>query len=183
MKTWLKTCALLVIGLAAICIIGCGEGVEQEIDPVVFVSASPQIGSDILGDATITLTFDRTPVDVNVSARGATTKISKTVASGETVTIHGPFEIGQLNLIVTWRDGMTRLAYTVTETPTEEPSESVEEPSESVEEPSESVEEPSQPVDEPVATDGKPITVTDATFKAVVLNAEMPVVVEFGAVW
>ena len=176
MKTWLKTYALLVIGLAAICFIGCGEDVEQEINPVVFVSASPQIGSDIVGDDTITLTFDRTPVDVNVSAGGATTRISKTVASGETVTIHGPFEIGELNLTVTWRDGTTTLAYTVTETPPEEPAQSVEEPSQPVE-------EPSQPINEPVATDGKPVTVTDATFKAVVLNAEMPVVVELGAVW
>ncbi len=36
---------------------------------------------------------------------------------------------------------------------------------------------------EPVATDGKPITVTDATFEAVVLDAELPVVLEFWAVW
>ena len=35
----------------------------------------------------------------------------------------------------------------------------------------------------PIATDGKPITVTDATFEDVVLNAEMPVVVELRAEW
>ena len=32
-------------------------------------------------------------------------------------------------------------------------------------------------------TDGKPITVTDATFDTVVLEAELPVVLELGAEW
>ena len=40
-------------------------------------------------------------------------------------------------------------------------------------------EEPS----EPIATNGKPITVTDATFDTVVLEAELPVVLELGAEW
>ena len=35
----------------------------------------------------------------------------------------------------------------------------------------------------PIQTDGKPITVTDATFEDVVLNAEMPIVVELRAEW
>ena len=82
MKTLLRTCVLLIIGLVAIYTAGCGEDVEQEIDPVA---------------------FDTEPT------RG----------------------------------------------------------------------EPS----DPVATDGKPITVTDATFEAVVLDAELPVVLEFWAVW
>ena len=34
-----------------------------------------------------------------------------------------------------------------------------------------------------IPTDGKPITVTDATFEAVVLNAETPVMLELGAEW
>ncbi len=42
---------------------------------------------------------------------------------------------------------------------------------------------PSDPDNEPIATDGKPITVTDATFEDVVLKAEMPVVVELRAEW
>lgn len=36
---------------------------------------------------------------------------------------------------------------------------------------------------EPVETDGKPIEVTDQTFKPRVLDSELPVVVEFGADW
>lgn len=82
MKTLFRTCVLLIIGFVAIYTAGCGEDVEQEIDPVA---------------------FDTEP----------------------------------------------------------------------------SREEPS----EPVAADGKPITVTDATFEAVVLDAELPVVLEFWAVW
>ena len=34
-----------------------------------------------------------------------------------------------------------------------------------------------------VSTDGKPITVTDATFDTVVLEAELPIVLELGAEW
>ena len=36
---------------------------------------------------------------------------------------------------------------------------------------------------DPVNTDGKPVTITDATFKANVLEAELPVVLEFEADW
>ena len=36
---------------------------------------------------------------------------------------------------------------------------------------------------EPIVTDGKPITVTDETFDTVVLEAELPVVLELGAEW
>ena len=34
-----------------------------------------------------------------------------------------------------------------------------------------------------VSTDGKPVTVTDETFDTVVLEAELPVVLELGAEW
>ena len=86
MKTLFRTCVLLIIGLVAIYTAGCGEDVEQEIDPVA---------------------FDTEPARQEPSERG----------------------------------------------------------------------------NEPIATDGKPITVTDAAFKAVVLDAELPVVLEFWAVW
>ena len=50
---------------------------------------------------------------------------------------------------------------------------------------------PDEPVEEldeeihpdPVNTDGKPVVITDATFKTEVLEAELPVVLEFEAVW
>ena len=48
----------------------------------------------------------------------------------------------------------------------------------------EPVEEPEEQVNpDPVNTDGKPVTITDATFKTDVLDAELPVVLEFGADW
>ena len=48
----------------------------------------------------------------------------------------------------------------------------------------EPVEEPEEQVNpDPVNTDGKPVTITDATFNAKVLEAELPVVLEFEADW
>ncbi len=48
----------------------------------------------------------------------------------------------------------------------------------------EPVEEPEEEVNpDPVNTDGKPVVITDATFKTDVLDAELPVVLEFGADW
>ena len=35
----------------------------------------------------------------------------------------------------------------------------------------------------PIQTDGQPVAVTDATFESVVLDAELPVVLELGAEW
>ena len=48
----------------------------------------------------------------------------------------------------------------------------------------EPVEEPEAHVNpDPVNTDGKPVVITDATFKTEVLDAELPVVLEFEADW
>ena len=48
----------------------------------------------------------------------------------------------------------------------------------------EPVEEPEEEINpDPVNTDGKPVTITDATFKTEVLEAELPVVLEFEADW
>ena len=48
----------------------------------------------------------------------------------------------------------------------------------------EPIEEPEEAVNpDPVNTDGKPVTITDATFNAKVLDAELPVVLEFEADW
>ena len=158
MKTSLRTCALLIIGWIAIYTMGCAENVEPEIDPVVFVSAAPSIGSDISAYDTITLTFDSTPTDISVSAF-PDTKIGKTVITGKIVTIQGPFALGALNLTVTWLDGQAALTYTVTS---------------------------ADPEDTNVAdgtSDGQPVEVTDETFTAIVLDAKLPVVLELRAVW
>lgn len=47
----------------------------------------------------------------------------------------------------------------------------------------EHVEEPEALNPDPVNADGKPVVITDATFKTEVLEAELPVVLEFEAVW
>ena len=168
MKTLFRTCALLITILVAVHIIGCGQDVTQEVESVAFVSASPDIGNNIAANDTITLTFDGTPQDVDIRAESGA-KVGKIVISGKTLTIHGPFTQGQLSLAVTWLSGTATLAYTVT-APNPEDTNSIDETEDNID----SV---------PIQTDGKPVTVTDATFKSVVLDAKLPVVLEFWAVW
>ena len=46
------------------------------------------------------------------------------------------------------------------------------------------IDETEAPVDSvPIQADGEPVPVTDATFNSVVLDAELPVVLELGAEW
>ena len=55
---------------------------------------------------------------------------------------------------------------------------------EPIDDDNEPVEEPEEEINpDPVNTDGKPIVITDATFKTKVLEAELPVVLEFEADW
>ena len=55
---------------------------------------------------------------------------------------------------------------------------------EPIDDDNEPVEEPEDVIHpEPVNTDGKPVVITDATFNADVLDAELPVVLEFEADW
>ena len=74
--------------------------------PVAFISAAPEIGSELEMDGTITLTFDNPPTDVTVNAGVATT-------DGNTVNITGPFTPGELALTITWADGTETLSYTI----------------------------------------------------------------------
>ena len=74
--------------------------------PAAFVSADPEIETEITTNDTITLTFDHLPKNVTVSEGVAT-------IDGETVTITGPFTPGDLALTITWADGTETLSYTV----------------------------------------------------------------------
>ena len=74
--------------------------------PADFVSAEPDIGSELIPDDSITLTFDHPPEDVTVSEGVAT-------LTDNTVTIAGPFTPGTLGLTITWADGSKTLNYTV----------------------------------------------------------------------
>ena len=64
--------------------------------PVTFVSVSPKIGATIETDTLLTLQFDGTPQNVQVSKGTAKTE-------GNTSTITGPFAPGALRLEVKWR--------------------------------------------------------------------------------
>ena len=74
--------------------------------PAAFVSANPAIGSPLIVNDTITLTFDNPPEDVTVSTGVAT-------VTDKTVEIMGPFDPGALTLTVTWVDGTQTLNYTI----------------------------------------------------------------------
>ena len=169
MKILLRTCALLIIGLVIVHITGCSEDATQEIESVAFVSVSPDIGGSIAANGTITLTFDGTPEDVDIRA-ASDIKIGKTVVSGRTVEIHGPFTQGELNLTVTWLDGRKTLNYTVTAPDPNIVDDTIDTGGGDI-------------GSQPVHTDGQPINVTDATFKSLVLDAKSPVVLEFWAEW
>ena len=105
MKKALSVVSLLAISILASC--GGDTIVEEASPPANFVSAAPPSGTEIAANASITLTFDNTPVDVTASAGAA-------VPSGKTVTVKGPFARGPLNLTVTWADGTQTLIYMVT---------------------------------------------------------------------
>ena len=74
--------------------------------PAAFVSANPAIGSPLIVNDTITLTFDNPPEDVTVSTGVAT-------VTDKTVEITGPFNSGPLTLTIAWTDGTQTLNYTI----------------------------------------------------------------------
>ena len=74
--------------------------------PVAFVSADPESDVEITTNDSITLTFDNPPEDITVSTGVA-------VTDGNSVAITGPFTPGDLELMITWKDGTETLSYTV----------------------------------------------------------------------
>ena len=74
--------------------------------PVAFISANPSIGSQLIVNDTLTLTFDNPPEDVRVNIGDAT-------VTDKTVEISGPFDPGALALTITWADGSQTLNYTI----------------------------------------------------------------------
>ena len=103
-----RTLALLLAGLLTLSlIVGCGGDEDEEIEivPTNFVSATPP-GGEIAANGSITVTFDKAPADVTVSAGTVT-------VAGKSATITGPFPFGPLALTITWVDGIQRLTYSV----------------------------------------------------------------------
>ena len=129
------------------------------------VSTIPLDGK-IPANGTITLNFDNAPGDLTV--RASTGKTGKTVITGKTITINGPFTEGELALTITWANGEQTLNYTVTG------------PDPTI------FTETEKTVNEtdvrPVLTQS-PFKVTDTTFTKLVLESESPVVVYFWADW
>ena len=103
---------VLAVCLFAIAIVmgmeSCDGKPPIENSGVSFVSASPTPGSTLAPDATIVLTFDGSPTGVSVNVGEAKVKFP-----GNTVSISGPFRLGDLYLVVTWDDGRQPFTYTV----------------------------------------------------------------------
>ncbi len=93
--------SMLNVSLIAILMVGCGED-----DPIEIQSVNPPDRSSILTDATITISFNNSPDNLTVS-QGEVNR------SGNTVTISGPFNLGELELELTWEGGNRQLSYTV----------------------------------------------------------------------
>ena len=103
----------VLVGILVVAMLGCGTDSEDEASdqgPVRFVSVNPPSGSTLLSNAVITVSFDGVPEDLRVT-QGVISR------SGRTVTISGPFIVGELNLTVTWKDGTHTLVYTVKPVP------------------------------------------------------------------
>ena len=90
----------LVMGMES-----CNDDPPIENSGVSFVSASPTPGSTLAPDATILLVFDGTPTGVSVTQGTAT-------VTGNTVTLSGPFRLGERRLVVRWDDGTQPFTYT-----------------------------------------------------------------------
>ena len=103
----LGTFALLAVWLLAIAIaMGSCNREEPLVEAIQFLSADPADGSMIQNNATITVTFNGTPEDLQVTGGTAT-------PGGKTVTIAGPFAPGPLALGLQWEGEAVTLNYTV----------------------------------------------------------------------
>ncbi len=97
---------LIFIFIPALFHIGCGEEAE---DTIVIQSVNPPDGSTIFTNSTISITFERTPRNLTVSDGEFT-------LTGDTVSIIGPFPMGNLEIELNWDGGNRTISYTVEET-------------------------------------------------------------------
>ncbi|MCG9127493.1 formylglycine-generating enzyme family protein [Candidatus Poribacteria bacterium] len=93
--------SILILLSTIIIVAGCGED-----DPIEFLSVNPSDGSTITTDSIITIKFSGTPNNLNIST-GNVTK------NGDSVSISGPFEIGELTIDIEWEEGNHSLTYKV----------------------------------------------------------------------
>ena len=103
----LGTFTILTVCLFAIAMGSCNRE-DPLVEAIQFLSADPADGSMIQNNATITVTFNGTPEDLQVTGGTATPE-------GKTVTIAGPFAPGPLALGLQWEGEAVTLNYTVEE--------------------------------------------------------------------
>ena len=115
MKLFFRTLAIVMTALLAVYIVGCG-GDDDDDDGgdaavvAAFASADPADGGSVPSNGKIKVTFDKNPGTVEASAGSVS-------GAGTSRTISGPFDVGSLELTVTWTngDGSQTLNYTITE--------------------------------------------------------------------
>ena len=102
---------LVICGVLAIYMIGCGS-LEKD---AAFVRANPPSGSAILPDNTITVTFDNTPLTVDVEIQGHPDTSFFWELDGRKLTVRGnpEFQVGKnYIIIISWATGRKILNYT-----------------------------------------------------------------------
>jgi len=117
-----RTFALVLaalLALSSVVMIGCGGDDEEDVEAAAFTSASPESGSSIAANSSISVTFDNDPGDV-------TSSVGTVSDAGRTRTIAPPdggFAVGTLDITLEWTngDGSQSLNYTVTPPDTEAP--------------------------------------------------------------
>ena len=166
MNLFFRIFSIVIVALLTAYMIGCGSFNEAEELPVVaFLSATPP-DSEVPANGTITLNFDNALEDITVQA--SIGKVGRTIISGKTVTINGPFTQGELAFTITWADGEQTLNYTVT---APDPSISTD------------TEDPIKPPEPKPQLTKSPFNVSDKNFTTQVMASELPVVVYFWADW
>lgn len=102
----MKSRSFFLLILICVGISGCGgDSVTDEPVPANFISATPP-GGEIAANGTISVTFDKPPIDVVVN-------LGTVTVAGRTATISGPFDPGLLELRISWAGGSYTLNYIV----------------------------------------------------------------------
>lgn len=95
--------SILIILFISVLVIGCGED-----DSITLLSVTPSDGDMITSDSIILVKFSGTPENVTVS-NGVITN------NENSISISGPFQLGELNIEIEWDGGNHSLSYTVIE--------------------------------------------------------------------
>lgn len=93
---------LIILSIIAL-VVGCGEE-----DSIMFVSVSPSDGNTITTDSIILVKFSSTPANLTVSN-------GDIIKNENSISITGPFQLGDLTLEIEWDGGSHSLSYIVIE--------------------------------------------------------------------